>query len=581
MGDVKNLISAVVLSMLVLFAYQTFYLGPLEEEAAQQALLEAEALGEETLALGDTTIPDPDTGELAAPEVQAAAPETITTEPVERIVINATRLSGSISPVGARLDDLVLNDYFDRLGEGAENIELLKNEARSNAYFAEFNWRANTGVTLPTSKTVWTTRGGSLTTNGEVELYWENGQGITFRQFFSVDENFMFTIRQVVENNSDQRINIAPIGEVRRIDTPDTQGFFILYEGPLGVFNGTLEDDDDYDDLADDGSVDFAVSPNGWLGYSDKYWLTALVPDQTRPFTARFQHQKILGRDAYTIRYLVDQGEVVAIGGSSEYVSHFFAGAKEVSLIDAYEETYNIPLFDRAIDWGWFYFLTKPIFYTLDYFYVMFGNFGVSILILTVIIKLFLFPLANKSFRAMSRVKKLQPKVAAIKERFPDDKLRQQQETMALYKREKANPASGCLPMFIQIPVFFALYKTLFVTIEMRHEPFFGWVHDLAAPDPMTFITLFGLVPWDPPGFLLVGIWPILMGVTMWFQMKLNPQSPDPIQAKIFTYMPIVFTFILAPFPVGLVIYWTWNNILTILQQYVIMKKEGVPIGNA
>ncbi|TDI61599.1 MAG: membrane protein insertase YidC [Alphaproteobacteria bacterium] len=581
MGDVKNLISAVVLSMLVLFAYQTFYLGPLEEEAAQQALLEAEALGEETLALGDTTIPDPDTGELAAPEVQAAAPETITTEPVERIVINATRLSGSISPVGARLDDLVLNDYFDRLGEGAENIELLKNEARSNAYFAEFNWRANTGVTLPTSKTVWTTRGGSLTTNGEVELYWENGQGITFRQFFSVDENFMFTIRQVVENNSDQRINIAPIGEVRRIDTPETQGFFILYEGPLGVFNGTLEDDDDYDDLADDGSVDFAVSPNGWLGYSDKYWLTALVPDQTRPFTARFQHQKILGRDAYTIRYLVDQGEVVAIGGSSEYVSHFFAGAKEVSLIDAYEETYNIPLFDRAIDWGWFYFLTKPIFYTLDYFYVMFGNFGVSILILTVIIKLFLFPLANKSFRAMSRVKKLQPKVAAIKERFPDDKLRQQQETMALYKREKANPASGCLPMFIQIPVFFALYKTLFVTIEMRHEPFFGWVHDLAAPDPMTFITLFGLVPWDPPGFLLVGIWPILMGVTMWFQMKLNPQSPDPIQAKIFTYMPIVFTFILAPFPVGLVIYWTWNNILTILQQYVIMKKEGVPIGNA
>ena len=581
MGDVKNLISAVVLSMLVLFAYQTFYLGPLEEEAAQLAQLEAEALGEETLALGDTTIPDPDTGELAAPEVQAAAPETITTEPVERIVINATRLSGSISPVGARLDDLVLNDYFDRLGEGAENIELLKNEARSNAYFAEFNWRANTGVTLPTSKTVWTTRGGSLTTNGEVELYWENGQGITFRQFFSVDENFMFTIRQVVENNSDQRINIAPIGEVRRIDTPDTQGFFILYEGPLGVFNGTLEDDDDYDDLADDGSVDFAVSPNGWLGYSDKYWLTALVPDQTRPFTARFQHQKILGRDAYTIRYLVDQGEVVAIGGSSEYVSHFFAGAKEVSLIDAYEETYNIPLFDRAIDWGWFYFLTKPIFYTLDYFYVMFGNFGVSILILTVIIKLFLFPLANKSFRAMSRVKKLQPKVAAIKERFPDDKLRQQQETMALYKREKANPASGCLPMFIQIPVFFALYKTLFVTIEMRHEPFFGWVHDLAAPDPMTFITLFGLVPWDPPGFLLVGIWPILMGVTMWFQMKLNPQSPDPIQAKIFTYMPIVFTFILAPFPVGLVIYWTWNNILTILQQYVIMKKEGVPIGNA
>lgn len=581
MGDVKNLISAVVLSMLVLFAYQTFYLGPLEEEAAQQALLEAEALGEETLALGDTTIPDPDTGELSAPEVLAAAPETITTEPVERVAIDAARLSGSISPVGARLDDLVLNDYFDRLGDGAEKIELLKNEAASNAYFAEFNWRANTGVTLPTSKTVWTTRGGPLTTNGEVELYWENGQGITFRQFISVDENFMFTIRQVVENNSDQRINIAPIGEVRRIDTPETQGFFILYEGPLGVFNGSLEDDDDYGDLADDGPVDFAVSPNGWLGYSDKYWLTALVPDQTRPFTARFQHQKILGRDAYTIRYLVDQGEVVAIGGSSEYVAHFFAGAKEVSLIDAYEETYNIPLFDRAIDWGWFYFLTKPIFYTLDYFYVMFGNFGVSILILTVIIKLFLFPLANKSFRAMSRVKKLQPKVAAIKERFPDDKLRQQQETMALYKREKANPASGCLPMFIQIPVFFALYKTLFVTIEMRHEPFFGWVHDLAAPDPMTFITLFGLVPWDPPGFLLVGIWPILMGVTMWFQMKLNPQSPDPIQAKIFTYMPIVFTFILAPFPVGLVIYWTWNNILTILQQYVIMKKEGVPIGNA
>lgn len=580
MGDMKNLLSAVVLSMLVLFLYQTFYLGPMDELAREREQLDQEAEVDQPLDLGGETITDPDP---LSREILGEAPPDAVSPPAASIpvIIDAARVRGSISTRGATLDNLVLKDYYDRVGEGALNINLLRPAPENNAYFARFGWRANASVELPGENTVWNARGGTLTTDNPVELYWENSQGVTFRQFFSVDENFLFTIRQVVENNSEARINVAPTGDIWRIDTPDTLGFFILHEGPVGAFNDQVEDDYDYDDLADDGPLEYAGSNNGWLGFTGKNWLTALIPEQGKSFTGNYTYSKMRGRDVYRARFLVEGGEVVTIGGRSEHTSHFFAGAKEVDLIDAYSETYNIPKFDWAIDWGWFSFLTQPIYFTLDFFFKATGNYGVAILILTIIIKLFFFPLANKSYRAMSKMKKLQPKMKQIKERYADDKTRQQQETMALYKKEKVNPAAGCLPILLQIPVFFALYKTLFVTIDSRHQPFFGWIHDLSAPDPATLITGFGLIDWSYPGwisFLAIGIWPILMGLTMWLQMKLNPQSPDPIQAKIFMFMPILFTFILAPFPVALVIYWTWNNLLSITQQWIIMRREGVSI---
>jgi len=582
MGDMKNLLWAVLLSMLVLYLYQTFYVGPMEQITAEQQQPDQQTEKDDSLQLGGETIAGPD----------ARPGETLSEIPLEEetpapsnkpLPINGDRVAGSISLVGARFDNLILKDYYDRLGEGALNVDLLRKPEMQKAYYAAFGWRANASVTLPDENTAWQARGGTLTTDNPVELYWENGQGITFRQFISVDENFLFTVRQEVENNSVARINVAPTSSIWRIDAPDTLGFFILHEGPVGVFNDQVEDEYDYGELAEDGPLEFAGSNNGWLGFTGKNWMTALIPAQQTAFTGRFSYRKAGGRDVYRARYLVEGGEVIPVGDTSEYTSHFFAGAKEVGLIDAYSETYNIPKFEWAVDWGWFSFLTQPIFYTLDYFFGIFGNFGIAILLLTVIIKLIFFPLANKSYRAMSKMKKLQPKMQQIKERYPDDKVRQQQETMALYQKEKVNPAAGCLPILLQIPVFFALYKTLFVTIEMRHQPFFGWVHDLSAPDPLTLITGFGLIDWNYPGwlsFLAIGIWPILMGATMFLQQRLNPQSPDPIQAKIFMFMPIFFTFILAPFPVGLVIYWTWNNLLSIAQQWVIMKREGVSVSD-
>jgi len=402
----------------------------------------------------------------------------------------------------------------------------------------------------------------------------------------------LFTIRQAVENNSAASIRIAPTGQVTRLETPKTLGFFILHEGPIGFLNGDLYDrsDDftygDFKDLYEDEPrpenrrVEVS-SDTGWVGFVDKYWAAVIVPQQNKAFKARYYYEQDSGRDKYISAYLGDQGTTLAPGENMISETLLFAGAKDVDLVDAYEKNSNIPNFDLVVDWGWFYFLTKPIFYSLEFLTGYVGNVGVSILILTVFIKLLLFPLANKSYRSMSRMKKLQPKVQQIKERFGDDKMRLQQETMALYKKEKVNPAGGCLPMFIQIPVFFSLYKVLFVTLEMRHQPFFGWIHDLSAPDPLTFITGFGLFPWDAPSFLLIGVWPILMGVSMYLQQKLNPQSPDPIQAKVFMFLPIIFTFILAPFPAGLVIYWTWNNVLSIAQQWFIMKKEGAFEGNA
>lgn len=575
MEDIKNLLLAVGLSLLVFYLYEAFYAAPLRDKTAVDLTAHTEATPSINTDLSSV--------ELAPPE-EASLSSTVLLKDEqhsEHVAIDSPRLKGGIALKGAQIDQIVFKDYFDTVGPGAKNIELFHPDASKDTYTAEFGWRglANGQISFPDANTLWRVEQGTkLTAQTPVTLVWDNGQGLIFRQTYSIDENFLIAVEQTVKNTSGQSVVLAPYGRILRLDTPKTLGFMILHEGPLGVFENKLTEID-YDELVEAGKQEFK-SIGGWLGFTDKYWLAALIPDQTLSVRSRFVHQNVQGREAYQANY-VAQEMSIDLGAEARYTARLFAGAKEVSLLDAYEESDGIPLFSRAIDWGWFYFLTRPIFYFLHLFYGWVGNFGVAILLLTVIIKAILYPLADKSYRAMSRMKKLQPMMKDIQERYKNDRLKQQQEMMALYQREKVNPAAGCLPILVQIPVFFALYKVLFITIEMRQAPFYGWIKDLSAPDPLTFITAFGLISWDVPSYLswlAVGIWPILMGLTMWLQMKLNPQSPDPIQSKIFAFMPVLFTFILASFPVGLVIYWTWNNILSIVQQWIIMKREGVSI---
>ena len=430
---------------------------------------------------------------------------------------------------------------------------------------------------MPDATTVWTSNQQTLTPENPVTLSWKNPDGITFFQEISLDANYMFTIKQRVHNSGSKSATVFPFGRISRTGTPEITDFYILHEGLLGVFEGVLKEID-YDEIQEDRLVQ-NKSKGGWIGITDKYWLTALIPDQNTSADNRFSDQIQKNLDNYQVDFRSD-AQVIRPGAIAETSSRFFAGAKEAQLIIDYRDQLNITRFDLAIDWGWFEFLTKPIFFALVYFTNYLGNMGLSILLLTILIKLAFFPLANKSYRAMGKMKLLQPQMVKIRERFKDDKAKMNQEVMQLYKREKANPAAGCLPILPQIPVFFALYKVVFVTIELRHAPFYGWIKDLSAADPMTPFNLFGLINWTPPEIMAIGIWPIIMGVTMYIQQKLNPPPPDPMQAKIFMFLPIMFTFMLARFPAGLVIYWAWNNALSVLQQYVIMRKAGAPIGN-
>ncbi len=514
---------------------------------------------------------------------EAAAPELRTREEVladtPRLPIATQRITGSVSLIGGRIDDLVLRDYRETVEPNSPNIVLLSPADSASAYYGEFGWVASEdGIALPDGETRWQAEGETLATGQPLTLTWDSGAGLLFARTIAIDKDYLFTITQSVTNNGAAPVTLYPYGLIARQGTPPTAGFFILHEGLIGVLDGTLEEID-YDDLQDDGEIALD-SQGGWLGITDKYWLTALVPSQTQSVAASFKHTVRDDDDRYQTDFRGD-AITIAPGETQSSESFFFAGAKEVRLLDKYEEQYGFPLFDRGVDWGWFYFLTKPIFYTLDFIYKYVGNFGIAILLLTVLVKGLFYPLANKSYRAMSKMKALTPQMKTIREQFKDDKLRQQQEMMALYKREKVNPASGCLPILIQIPVFFALYKVLFVTIEMRHAPFFGWIKDLSAPDPTTWLTGFGLIPWNVPdlGFftiLSIGIWPLIMGVTMWLQQRLNPTPPDPTQARIMMMLPFIFTFMLGQFAAGLVIYWAWNNTLSIAQQRLIMWRMGV-----
>jgi YidC/Oxa1 family membrane protein insertase len=571
MDQQKNLLLAILLSAAIYVGFLYFFpQKPHTPEAPPQQTSQP--------ASPSASQPAAPTAPGAAPPAAAAAkPREVVLQGTPRIKIDTPRLSGSINLIGGKIDDLTLLNYREEPDPNSPQIVLLAPDGTEHPYFAQFGWVASdANVKLPGADTRWTSSGGDLTPDHPVELSWDNGAGLTFKRRFSVDPDYMFKVTQEVTNASGQKISLYPYALIARKGEVPVSGTYLLHEGPVGVFNGTLQDGYKYSSLEPGKPATFD-STGGWMGITDKYWLTAIIPDQNETLVANFRRSVQDHTDIYQVDF---RGSARALepGATLTSDNHFFAGAKEVALLQNYKDALGIPLFDRAIDFGWFWFLTKPIFLTLDFFYKLIGNFGLAIMLLTFSIKLIFFPLANKSYTAMSKMKQLQPEMQKLRERFGEDKAKLNQEMMALYKRVGANPMAGCLPIAIQIPVFFSLYKVLYVTIEMRHAPFFGWIHDLSAPDPTSFINLFGLLPFAPPelSFLHIGAWPIIMGITMFLQQKLNPQPPDPVQAKMFMALPFVFTYMLSQFASGLVIYWAWNNLLSIAQQWLIMRRAGI-----
>ncbi len=487
----------------------------------------------------------------------------------DRVQFENSTVIGSISLVGGSIDDLTFKKYTNTLN-GDDNVILLNPKKVEDGYYIETGWAtANKNINLPNSKTIWTIEGNNkLTPNSPIKLSWTNDQNIKFIKDISIDDQYLFKVNQTIINNSEKTYNFYPYGQIIRNLAPEIIDFFILHEGLIGVFDDQLVEED-YDDIEE---KKFSINADkGWLGITDKYWITSLIPQENRKFRTDFDY-----KNKFRANFIETSATEIGANETKSNEIKIIIAAKEVDIIDGYAENLNISKYDLAIDWGWFYFLVKPLFFLIDYFFKLTGNFGIAIILITICIRIVFFPLANYSFKSMAKMKVLQPEMTRLKELHKEDKMKLQQEMMALYKKEKVNPVSGCLPIFIQIPFFFAIYKVLFVTLEMRHQPFYGWIKDLSERDPTSIFNLFGLIPWDPPSFLLIGVWPCLMGLSMYLQQKLNPTPPDPIQAKIFAFFPLFLTVILAPFPSGLVIYWTINNILTMAQQYVIIKRTTV-----
>ncbi|HYB09723.1 MAG TPA: membrane protein insertase YidC [Alphaproteobacteria bacterium] len=585
MMEQRNLIAAILLSVAIVLGFQFLVQKPRIE---QQQAAHQQAISQNAPSLATPQAPStpsaPTPQATNAPSASAPLDRAEILRESPRVMIDTPRVQGSIALRGARFDDLTLVQYRETIDPNSPHITLLTPAGMPDAYFADAGWTAaaGVGIKMPDKDTMWQADRMTLTPSTPVTLTWDNGQGLRFVTTYSVDDAYMISIDKRVENSSAAAVTLFPYARVSRNGNPPESSYYILFEGPLGVFNKTLKEIK-YKELQKEPVN--VTTTGGWLGFTDKYWLVAVVPDQNMPVSAHFSDDAKSGQNAYQAYFVSTAGLTAAPGESVESRSMIFAGAKEVKLLNAYQDNLGIERLSYAIDWGWFFFLTKPIFLLLDWLYKHVGNFGIAILLLTVIIKGLFFPLANKSYRAMSKLKKLQPEMMKIRERFGDDRERMNKEMMELYKREKANPTAGCLPIFIQIPVFFSLYKVLFVTIEMRHAPFYGWIRDLSAPDPTSVLNLFGLLPaWTlpdslsilPVAILAIGVWPIIMGVTMFLQQKLNPAPADPVQAKMFMILPVVFTFMLAKFPAGLVIYWTWNNLLSIAQQWVIMRRAGV-----
>jgi YidC/Oxa1 family membrane protein insertase len=571
--DQKRLFAAIALSIgiLLLFDVWNRTMSPPAPPPAPQAQQ------------AEVPLPATPAAPGAAPAAPAAPAELSPARAeAQRVPVENPRLTGALSARGLTLDQLVLRQFRETVESGSPNVTLLAPRGRPEGYFAQWGWTAADGRTrVPDNETDWTVTGGPLAPGRPVTFSWDNGQGQIFQAEVSVDADYLFTVRQSLRNTGTEAVVVLPWARVRRERTPQTLGFFILHEGFVAVQDGRLTEIT-YSDGRDEGnrrraqaSVWDNEAAEGWAGLSDKYWLTALTrAEDGQRLRSAFRHIPDQGVDRWQVDIAPPAPQAIAAGQTAGFASRLFAGAKEVELLDRYRDELRIQDFDKAIDWGWFYFITKPFFYVLHWLGVVTGNFGIAILIFTLGLKILFFPLANKAYKSMSRMRLVAPKMQEIRERYKDDPAKMQAEMMALYKSEKINPASGCLPILVQIPVFFALYKVLFISIEMRHAPFFGWIRDLSAMDPTNLFNLFGLIPWDPPSFLHLPVWAIIMGVTMWVQQKLNPQPPDPIQQKIFAWLPVLFTFMLASFPAGLVIYWTWNNLLSIVQQWYIMHLD-------
>ncbi|HVR66196.1 MAG TPA: membrane protein insertase YidC [Verrucomicrobiae bacterium] len=599
----RNLIIAMVLMAVIWISYFTFFAPQTPQtpppEQAPATSAQTEQSGQSTT----TTAPD---ATAASTPVSMDRETALKQSP--RLRIETPRISGSIALKGARLDDVVLTDYHETVDPKSANVIMLSPPGAPDAYFAEVSWNniPNGNVILPDADSLWQADRDVLTPEQPVTLTWNNGAGLTFKRIIAIDRNYMFTVEQHVANSGTAPVTLLPYARIHRTGTPKTAGYTILHEGLVGIFNGT-KSQESFSGMHKEGAQQQEFnSTGGWLGITDKYWLAAVVAPNDAHFRAHFLHKLDGQVDAYQTDYIAAEGVAIPPGGTATATSRVFAGAKEVKLLKAYTDA-GIPLFDFAVDWGYFRFLTKPIFYVLDWLYGLVGNFGIAIMLLTVLVKLLFFPLANKSYTAMSKMKRLTPQMQALRERLGDDKTKLNQEMMALYKREKVNPAAGCLPIVVQIPVFFALYKVLIITIEMRHAPFFGWIQDLSVPDPTTMLNLFGLLPWHVPigadqfvslwglgavpvvGHMLagllaiisIGVWPLIMGVTMFLQQKINPPPPDPVQARMFMMLPFVFTFMLGQFAAGLVIYWAWNNLLSIAQQWVIMRRVNAQASSA
>ena len=552
--DTKNVIAAISLSAAVIILYSLFF-APSPKELKD--------LNQEKTTL-NSEAPKLDVSEKI---IEISREDAI--KDSDRIKFENENVKGSISLKGGIIDDLIFKNYTETL-DGQNNITLLSPKKFSQGYYVETGWVSSSkNIDLPNSKTIWKVDGNNkLAPNQSVTLTWNNNQGIVFEKKIQIDEKFLFSIDQKIENKSNKSYDFYSYGQIIRNKSPDITNFYILHEGLIGVFDDQLVEED-YDDIKEKEFSKNASS--GWLGITDKYWITTLIPEENKEFRADFDF-----KNKFRANFIETKPLTLVSNGSISSNVRVIIAAKEVDVIDNYAENSKISKFDLAIDWGWFYFFTKNFFFAIDYFFKLTGNFGIAIILITICIRILFFPLANYSFRSMAKMKVLQPEMTRLKELHKDDKMKLQQEMMALYKKEKVNPVSGCLPILIQIPFFFAIYKVLFVTLEMRHQPFYGWIKDLSERDPTSIFNLFGLIPWDPPSFLIIGVWPCLMGLSMYLQQKLNPTPPDPIQQKIFMFFPLFLTIILAPFPSGLVIYWTINNILTMAQQVVIMKQTKV-----
>ena len=563
--DNNNVFVAIALSMSVLLFWGAFFETPKKNDQNLKSANQIQKNTENSITPNTNQAPS-----INRINVEKKLSREDSINKSDRIKIENDNIIGSISLDGGLIDDISFKNHKQKV-DGKKNIQFLNPSQSENGFYVESGWASvGNNIKIPTKNSKWEIEGNkTLTDQTPVIIKWDNKEGIIFKKKIELDEKYLFKISQEIQNNSTKNIELYPYAQITRNKVPDDiQNFYISHEGFIGVFDDELKEDD-YDDIEDNKIV--RETNEGWFGITDKYWMTVLVPEKGKNFKSTFQYN-----EAFKANYIINVP--VKINSSSNGFSNFrlFVAAKEVNTIDTYAETQNINKLDLVIDWGWFYFFTKPLFFVIDYLFKLSGNFGIAIVLITLAIRALFFPLANFSFRSMAKMKAVTPEMTRLKELHKNDKVKLQQEMMALYRKEKINPASGCLPVLIQIPFFMAIYKMLFISLEMRHQPFFGWVKDLSAADPTSIFNVFGLIPWDPPSFMVIGIWPILMGASMWVQQKLNPAPTDPIQAKIFAFFPLFLTIILASFPSGLVVYWTVNNILTIAQQWVINKNTTV-----